>query len=508
MVASDNLFRLIKALDMNEKRYFKLFASLYEKKKHSIELFDSIEKQSRKLSGYNETELKKTIKNKMLVKQLAFYKNYLYEQILKCLRLYHSSKTIAQQVRELIDCAQILFQKRQFDESYRLLKRAKKISKDNDLFLYEMEIEKMESTIAINTQNVERMKELSGKESNTIYDKFKNERNYILLSSKFYLLINKIGRANTKVQTDKYKSIRNNPLLKNKKNSLSGVSLSHYYHLNGLYYSATNDLKKASDYFFRGNDHLTNTIDNTGLILRNIGNGLAVGSKYISFEKANMLLDVIKNLKPISSGNKREIMATYYLHFMSIYSQHAKFGECKNIVKEVENWIHTNPIEGISKMAEIQIYFNLVHIHFILRDYKKTLYWLRRIIDDREPDRIQDAYRFAWVLNLIIHIDMGNDNLLSYITKSTYRFLAKQEEQSKTEIFILNFIKSRIIRPNTKVSSKTFIEMKEGLTTIFKDPLEAAVFHRFEIIAWLDCKIQKRPLAEILIEKAKKMSQG
>ncbi|MBC7863814.1 MAG: hypothetical protein IAF38_12640, partial [Bacteroidia bacterium] len=60
---SDELFRLIKSLGAQEKRFFKLSVSDNKEKNNYTLLFDSIDKQD----AYNENELRKKIKHKGLL---------------------------------------------------------------------------------------------------------------------------------------------------------------------------------------------------------------------------------------------------------------------------------------------------------------------------------------------------------------------------------------------------------------------------------------------------------
>ena len=70
--SSDKVFQLIRSLSKAEKRYFKVYTSKQagDKNNHQL-LFDAIDKQKE----YDETALKKSLKNPTLVRSLPIAKN-------------------------------------------------------------------------------------------------------------------------------------------------------------------------------------------------------------------------------------------------------------------------------------------------------------------------------------------------------------------------------------------------------------------------------------------------
>jgi len=79
MKKSTELFELIKTLDGNEKRYFKILARANRSNSNLIKLFDAIAYQEE----YNEREILNLFKNKSFTKQLHATKYRLYHLIPK-----------------------------------------------------------------------------------------------------------------------------------------------------------------------------------------------------------------------------------------------------------------------------------------------------------------------------------------------------------------------------------------------------------------------------------------
>ncbi len=82
MPKQDNLLQIIKSLDTNQRRYFKLFSNLQAGEKKYVQLFELLETRKE----YNTAELSTLLG--VTKPQLAVMKNYLTNALLKCIRIY------------------------------------------------------------------------------------------------------------------------------------------------------------------------------------------------------------------------------------------------------------------------------------------------------------------------------------------------------------------------------------------------------------------------------------
>ena len=132
------------------------------------------------------------------------------------------------------------------------------------------------------------------------------------------------------------------------------------------------------------------------------------------------------------------------------------------------------------------------------------MYWLNQIINARDEDLRSDILCFARILNLISHYELRNDDLVEYYIKSTYRFLGKKDDLHFFQTRILRFLK----RLNTIQSNEDlmtgFRELKDQLLPLTSNPYEKRAFVYFDIISWLESKIEQKPVKEIIRYKALK----
>jgi tetratricopeptide (TPR) repeat protein len=120
---SNDLFRLIKTMSAIERRQFKVVHNGdIGASNNTLDLFDIIAN----MEEYDEAAVKQQIKDASFAKNLKVHKNRLQQQILSYFRLHKTAPTPAERIREQVDYAEILWQRKLYDMSLELLERAGK----------------------------------------------------------------------------------------------------------------------------------------------------------------------------------------------------------------------------------------------------------------------------------------------------------------------------------------------------------------------------------------------
>jgi hypothetical protein len=117
----------------------------------------------------------------------------------------------------------------------------------------------------------------------------------------------------------------------------------------------------------------------------------------------------------------------------------------------------------------------------------------------------EDIQCFARILNLIAHYELGNDELIEYQIKTTYKFLLKLEEMQKVQIAILNFLKASV-NMNQDELLNYFTKLKLELEVILEDLYEIIPTLYLDIISWLESKLTPRSV-ELIIQR-KRLGNG
>ena len=85
-------------------------------------------------------------------------------------------------------------------------------------------------------------------------------------------------------------------------------------------------------------------------------------------------------------------------------------------------------------------YYKIACLYFGSGDNEKAIDYLNRIINQK-ADLRTDLQCYARLLHLIAHYELGNFDLLEYLIKSVYRYMAKMENLSKVEEEIFTFLR-------------------------------------------------------------------
>jgi len=144
-------------------------------------------------------------------------------------------------------------------------------------------------------------------------------------------------------------------------------------------------------------------------------------------------------------------------------------------------------------------YYKIACLYFGSDDNEKAIKYLNKIINWK-VDLRTDLQCYARLLHLIAHYELGNYQLLEYLIKSVYRFMAKMKNLSVVEEEIFKFLrKSFSLAPDKIIPA--FKNLKEKLERLEGNPLETRSFMYLDIIGWLESKIRNVSVQEVRREK-------
>ena len=511
MQTSDELFLLIKSLSPSEKRHFKVFASKHViggDKNNYVKLFDAINKQN----DYSEIEIKGEFSKHSFIKRLPSEKNYLYKLILKSLGSYYHDGTVDLFLKERLKQIQILYAKALYKQSQKILTRVKKIAYKHEKYLQVLEILHWEHLIIRSELNFEE----SGKiikqifrEMKQVLEIIKNLNEYKELSSEIFIEYRKTGVVRSKNDADRFEKIITAEILQDENKAISYEAKYYFYGIFTNYYFAKNDIlngyeicKKHLKLIESGiEDHKENLHQYVIVFMGLLSSCLHL-RKFDEF-KTNLIKfrEIPDRFHEKSERIHERIFTSGYLHESEMYIKQGSFDKGVEIIPQMTTGLekYADKINSDSRMA---MYYNIAYLYFGTDAYTKTSAFLNHIINDTDIEFRRDIYCFARILNLVLHYELGNDDLLEYIVKSTYRFLYKRKRLYKFETSFLDFIRQKL--PKVKSNKElvgAFKELKIELEAIAKDPFEKKALEYFDFISWLESKIGNRPFAEIVKEK-------
>lgn len=500
MSTSTHLFQLIHSLSQSEKRYFKIFSSFQTGNKLYVKLFDAIVLQKE----YNEKKLRAKLK----ITAFPTAKAYLYNLILRSLRSQQLNQNASLQLKDLLKDIEILFQKGLYAQSHKLLMKAKKLAQTYEKYPLLLEIYQLEHLIAnISVDSIEhkRIFENGHKEVSDTIAALKEQMEYRKIIN---LLIYKRGIRGKLVRSESDKKEvyeQAQGLLDKKPDTLLSYKTGIFHHIiKELYYYSINDIEDAYQNSVRSILHmesnptlLSQELNNYMFALNNLMNAQVVLHKY---EEIKSCIDKLKAIPVITPIEKARIFGFYTSKEIIYFTRTGRYKEGLEHVPFIEKQldIYRNKIH---KPACYAIYSNIEELYIVCGKFKQALYWNNKILNDPKIESFHDFYSNARISEMIIHYELDNIEKVQSLIKSYYQFLIKNKGNYKYENSFIRFFRNVINIAGQKELKEEFIRFHKELSLLTHDPFEKEAFDFFDLISWLESKIENRPFDTIMQEK-------
>ncbi|MDX2362035.1 MAG: hypothetical protein QNK23_14595 [Crocinitomicaceae bacterium] len=502
---SNHLFSLIKSLTKAEKRHFRLYATrnFGDKDVKFLTLFDALDKQD----SYDSDKVRKRF-TKTSASALSNIKAHLHEQLLISLRLLHHTDSSVR-IHELLSFANVLYSKGLYMQSLEQLKRARTFAEsiEDDLALHTIiEMERRLELLFVTESGENKAQEIV--ETNLTIRKQLDARddwsNIALLLYDYYL---KFGHVKNERQFKVVESFFKEKTkgMNTKVSSLQGKIYMHmaftWYHF--ITQNFVRCYRHASDW--------VNLIESNELIqrrepvlyLKGIHNALSAlfySNKPRQFEA--LYKDFVEYCKVNESSfdqNTKILSGVYrYLGGLNQLFLSGNFRNNEDFISEIEQWLKEN--KSYLDLNRLQVFqYKLACLCFGADDFKNCIKYLNKIIhsDVKESYLKQDVQCFSRILNLVAHYELGNDDLLEYQLKSTYRFLIKYGDLQNVQEQIIAFIRKSATMQASEMNAH-FIDLKDRLEEVFKDPYERRPLLYLDLISWLTSKIENVEVEHVI----------
>jgi hypothetical protein len=510
MISSSALFDLIHSLSPSEKRHFKLFsAKRSDDTKNKYEtLFDLIENQEK----YNEAEIKKNIQDEKVAGYYAAAKNYLYDVVKDSLFAYHLNLSKESILKKELQVISLLYQKGLFSQCDKLIRKIEKEtrSEENFIYLHEALVWKVRlkrsTPKRVNYKTFLTMTDEIGE----ALEKAKNKVDYSRLMSLFSYLIYKPNNLKNPEIRKKINSFIDDPLLSSEKKATTKTSkiIFNYIHQQYQFFVLKNE-KRAFEYgrvnvqIFESAPELIRDIPMN--YVRSVDNIIPIGLNLYLYDECRELVEKMKSIikKYSIKLDPYASMGVFMLHsrvVTTVFIEKSEFEKIELIIDEIEKnlLIHS---EKIKITDRILLLFNISYLYFGAGQYKKSLVWIQRLMNDQNDEVQWDPIVAGKILSLIIYIELGDTELLAYSARSVYRFLKKRKYIFTSETIFFKLVNKLIKNKTTGSLNFIYRETKNEFEKAGRENRSEA-FKKFDFPSWLESKITNKAFSEIV--KAKK----
>jgi hypothetical protein len=235
-------------------------------------------------------------------------------------------------------------------------------------------------------------------------------------------------------------------------------------------------------------------------------------ASYFDLQKAKELADTIdvfekfSKRKFIQQHDIYKILCFQYLYQskINLHFLEGSFSEGIRMVPQLEERL--NLYESfLDRHRVLVFYYKIACLYFGSGHFEKAIQYLNKIIHWR-TDLRNDLQCYARLLHLIAHYELGHLDLLEYLIKSVYRFMAKMENLSGVEEAMFQFLRrSFSLRP--RELNPAFKSLLKDVRKYESDRFESRAFIYLDIISWLESKISGKAVQEVIRSKYEKRNK-
>lgn len=510
MKSTDTLYRLVKSLDTQEKRHLRLYITKYNKENHTLKiLFDTYAK----MQAWNEEKLKENLTKKSIAQNLPYYKNKLYNTLLKGLSDYHHARQYPYDLTDLYKQAVILFRKKLYKEAEQIILKTKQKAVESEAFFMVVRLNRLYIAL-MNAEKqslkyYELQKELT-KENLDLVKKMENYLEYesllVDVRTNYYMFSQDVGS----IFKEKAEELLQHPLL-------SDVSLAQTNLAKLAYCQAQNILNSSNDYekAAKNAKAMLHVFEKNPVFLEqrlnpyietylNYSTALILSQ---DFETAEFVLAQYREI-PVRHGILldswllEKLDFYYHLHFLMLYTEWPKSEKIIPIIPEIKSMLEQKGRRTISLHNDAYILFYVTKALFLEFLYDECLDWIKRFSDRfRREKQFTIALQLSMRLfEIMIRLEQKYFKHAKSLVLSFKRYVQEREIYKDTDRLMVScFNRTMKIyengNENPAVYFRSVLSELESLT-----PNSTFVLDIFT--TYLKSKIVNKSFKEILIEES------
>lgn len=503
---TDTLFQLIQSLERAEKRNFKLYMTRNSGSGNLkvVQLFDALDK----MAQYDEAILLK--KNPSIQKQqLSNLKAHLYQEILASVRLLKQEDNIDLQLHEQLDFARILYNKGLNIQCLKILDKVKELARAHHQETYIQQVlflEKKIESLHITRSMQDRAAQLceQSDDTNNRLVRISTLSNLSLLLYEWYI---RHGHARNEADRAALNHYFQHPLLHETEQGKGFYEKLYLYQCYCWYAFITQEFLMYYRYcikwteLFKAEPKMIEI--ETAHYIKGMHNLLGAHFDLRNYRKFNETIKEFEGFieSPIVQNNINNTVQCFTYLYTAKLNKHFMEGTFTKgllLIPEIES--NLLAYEGyLDRHRTLVFYYKIASLYFGSGDPAKSIDYLNKIIH-LKVDLRTDLQCYARLLHLIAHYELGNIDLLNYLLKSVYRFMAKMQNLSAAEEAVFSFLKAAFHSSPNKVKPM-FESLLEQLKQMANDRMETRAFMYLDFISWLESKIQRKPVQSIIRQK-------
>lgn len=494
---TDQLFHLIKSLSKSEKRNFTVFATRLQDSEHLkyMQLFELIDKSK----NLDETVIfsKLKIKDKS---QFSNLKRHLYKQIMISLRMVFIHKKSDIEIRELMDFSDILYSKGLYLQSLKIIEKAKSIARKTDNIILQLALldyEKIIESRHITRTGIDITPQLT-QQSLFVGESLLNDTkmsNLMIQLHSFYI-------QNGHVKNEKEKR----QIIAFFESNVPEVDLNNLNHKSKIYLFQSlvwyNYILQDFQKCFENASLWVSEFDKNQELIKQDPDLYMRGFHYVltsahylgkSYEFTETLekFEAFRRENYKKLSNNSQIISFLYVH-------HGRLNKAI-LMEDFESGLKSIPstIKRIQKFKKkldahriMVFYYKFAWLYLMANKPKEAIDYLNNIQKMEVGALRQDIQIYTRLMLLMAHYDLGNFEILEYLSRNAKQISAKFEDTNNVQILAIKLFNDILKSP--KSDHQLILKEFDGKFQLLRqNEFERRAFIYLDINSWLSKRITK-----------------
>lgn len=496
MFHTDSLILLVNSLSPVEKKKFRQG----KPERDYTALFGIIDEAG----TISSKELKEIFSGKRKGANFNATVNYLYKTLLDSLVSLRENQDSHYLLMNIILRARVLFEKSLYEEALHLLDQVKRKSvkyENHIALLYASRLE-LEYLLFMNLPDISESDLLN--KHFQVNEILKNIRKINEHSSLYELLKHRIIYKEN-IRSQKQKDSLNDLVISemsitsSQKDSFESRKLHLLFQSNyligvGDYRSALQSFHELNNLF----EHEEHSLGGFPFYYISTLEGILHNLRSIKrYDEMPYFIGRLKNITGNPEGFQVNVTALIFLYELFPLLDKGDFNASGQLIESYrEPLLHKMDHLNLSRRAEISLYLALVHIgHRNFKAAQKTL--INEIVRENKLYTLP-LYRTIRLVDLVIHYELGNFDVIHFVSRSIRRKIPKVEKAYRVEKLMLRFLNKdrKVMRSGDRL--KAWQKIQPELADLKHDVFENQLLNSFDFTAWIESQILRVPLQDAL----------
>lgn len=484
---SSDLFQLIQSLSAPEQRYFRRFAGRHTAGEDNsyLRLFDLIIQQSE----YDEAALKAQLANDPIAAHFAVTKRYLYGQILESLHHFHSAQSVEEAAKKDLHLAAVLIQKDLPAQAEKLLAKTKKRIRQYELYALLPELLQTERLLPGATEdslktwksewddtlamlaNEAAFSAMAGAVSHWHLRKVSPAGGQLARALEEQglgeLLAGTVAPRTLRAQLDYYKA-------RSTWHFMHGEP-QEAYRLNRLHIALFEQHPQLLELYPRRYLMALNNLLIDQFQLQHFEE-LAGGIEKLKALPQRRAFHRIPNLE-------EKVFEQSALLELNACIARAQFPQMLPQLPAIADGLQRHGAK-IALHNRLSIPYLLAYIYFENRRFEVALDCINSLLQYPRRDVMEELFRFAGLLNILIHFELGNEELAANLIPAARRQGLRSGRPFQVEALLFRFLQQLIQAPGERRRRNIYAQWHAALEPLRDDPAEQRAFNYFDFHRW------------------------